>query len=383
MVVASSRTERVFYWVAAATIVAGLAVGSLALASAWPPKTVAFAFTGFQVPLAIAFGGMGLLLVRRRPGNRIGWLLVLEAVMSTIHFAFDQLAIAGLPPGSPASEPLVAWISNWIWLVAISPLPVVFLLFPDGRALSPRWGAVIPTLVVGVTVAIVGHATEPGSIANYPTVQSPLTIGGAWSGGAFLVGGAVFLAASAASVFSLVIRWRRSSGDEREQLKWLAFVGIPMIAVAPFSPAVPIAADVLIGFGVAMPVAIGIAVLRHRLYDIDELIGRAVVYGALTAILAGLYTAALRLFNELFVQLTGAQSESSIILATLVLAAAFTPVRKALEGIVERRFKPAAGHAAIPAGAALATLTATELETLVRRAVREELAAGAARKTQD
>src|SRR5258706_1597947 len=231
--VAWSRTERVLCWVAAATIAAGLVVGSLALASAWPPTAVAFAFTGFQVPLAIAFGGMGLLLIRRRPGNRIGWLLVLEAIVSTIHFAFDQLAIAGLPPGSPAWEPVVAWISNWIWLVAISPVAVVLPLFPEWLALSPRWGAVCPTLVVGVTVAIVGHATEPGSIANYPSVQSPLTIGGAWSRGAFLVGGAIFLAASAGSVFSLVIRWRRSSGDEREQLKWLAVVGGPVMRGPP------------------------------------------------------------------------------------------------------------------------------------------------------
>src|SRR5258705_1060740 len=106
--VASSRTERVLYWVAAATIAAGLVVGSLALASAWPPTAVAFAFTGFQVPLAIAFGGMGLLLIRRRPCNRIGLLLVPQAIVSTTHFPFHQLAIAVLPPGSPALAPVVA-----------------------------------------------------------------------------------------------------------------------------------------------------------------------------------------------------------------------------------------------------------------------------------
>ncbi len=370
---APSRTERALYWLAAATMVAGLGIGALALASAWPPKTVPFAFTGFQVPIVIAFGGIGLLLIRRRSGNRIGWLLALEAVVAAIQFAIDQVAIASLST-APAWEPVVVWVSNWIWLLAISPLPIVFLLFPEGRALSRRWGAVIPWLGAGVAVAIVGRATVPGPVSNYPSVDSPLTIGGPWSQPAFLLGGVIFLAAAAACVLSLVIRWRRSSGDEREQLKWLAFVGIPLVAVAPLAASVPIAADLVIAFGVAMPVAIGIAVLRHRLYDIDELIGRTVVYGALTAILAGVYTAALKLFNELFVQLTGAQSESSIILATLVLAAAFTPVRKSLEGVVERRFKPATVRAGLPADSSLATMTVGQLEAVVRDAVRAAIA---------
>ena len=379
------RRDRVALLFGVGTIAVGLVVGTIGLAANWPQPTP-FAFPGWHVPVAVSFGSMAFLVLRRRPDNRIGWLLLAEAVLTAVQYAVDQVAVAGVRLSLGGAATWVAWLSNWIWLVAISLLPVIFLLFPDGHALSRRWSRLSAVLAVGVAVAAVGVALVSGPLLpNYPSVPNPAGVGPDWWGALFAIGAITTLVAAAGCVLSLVIRWRRSTGDGREQLKWLAFVGIPMVVVGAFVPIVPIAGDALVLFGVAMPVAIAIAILRHRLYDIDELIGRTFVYGALTAILAGVYTAALKLFNELFVQLTGGQSESSIILATLVLAAAFTPVRKALEGVVERRFKPskpgdAAAATLVAAPGTVAALTPVELENLVRRAVRAEITARDARR---
>jgi hypothetical protein len=231
-------------------------------------------------------------------------------------------------------------------------------------------------LLLGDVVTIVGLALTPGPIQNFTRFDNPIGVGGDWARWAFAVGGLMIMTAAAGSVLSLVIRWRRSVGDEREQMKWLAFTGIPMVVAAPFAVGSPIAGDVLIGFGVAMPVAIAIAVLRHRLYDIDELIGRTFVYGALTAILAGVYAASLKLLQEVFLQVTGSESDGAVILSTLVTAASFAPVRKALDAVLDRRFKPkvvAGASHDLPGGVAVAPMSPTELEQLVRRAVRAEL----------
>jgi len=362
-------------WIVTTILIGGLAVGLTTIAVNWPPPTPIFGFTGFQVPLAVAFGAMGILLLRRQPGNRIGWLLLLEGTMTALQFAIDLPALALAGTTTDALVVWIAWLSNWVWIVSVSLFPPLFLLFPDGRPIGPRWGRVILAVAVGGVLMAVGQATLPGPILNYPAVENPVSIGAGWSAVSFAIGGVLLLSGAALSVLSLVLRWRRSRGDSREQLKWLAFVGIPFLIAAAFVPWVPIAQDLMIGLGVAVPFAIAIAVLRHRLYDIDELIGRTFVYGALTAILAGLYTAALKLFNELFVQLTGAQSESSIILATLVLAAAFTPVRKSLEGVVERRFKPAPKLAPAGSESTVGQMSSSDLELVIRRAIREELAA--------
>ncbi|HEV2005463.1 MAG TPA: hypothetical protein VGQ85_02515 [Candidatus Limnocylindrales bacterium] len=368
-----SRIELAGIWLAAAVLMVGLFVGLLELVSAptLPPAT--WGFTGFQVPIAIAFGGMGLLLLRRRPSHRVGWLLLAEGTVTAIQFAVDLGASGPTATPTPGQVVWVAWVSNWAWVVSIALLPPLFLLFPDGRALSARWSLAIPAVTLGAVAMILGLLSTPGPLLNFPTIVNPTGFGGTWSETAFDGGAVILLGAAATSVLSLVIRWRRSEGDAREQLKWLAFVGIPILIAASLSTALPIAQIAMIAFAVAAPFAIAIAILRHRLYDIDQLIGHTVVYGALTAILAGLYTAAVKFFNELFVQVTGASSESSIILATLVLAAAFTPVRKGLESIVERRYKPATGHTGDVSASGITAMSANALEALIRRAVRAEL----------
>lgn len=374
----SAATDHWLVRAALTVLVGGVVVGLVLLVRVWPPPPPTFGFTGFTALVAVMFGGMGALILRRRPGNAIGWLLLIEGVASAIQFGFDTapaLAAAGPAPG-PAAVAWTSWISNVIWIGAVAVFGPLFLLFPDGKPVSPRWGVIGPLTIFGAILLAVGIGTVPGQLNNFPEVTNPVTLGGAWSGPLILVGAVIFAAGSALSAVSLVVRWRRSSGDAREQLKWLAAVSLPFIAAGVLSPTSPAAQDVMIGFGLLTPIAIAIAVLRHRLYDIDQVISRTVVYGALTAILAGIYTATLKLLQEGFVQVTGKESEGAVILATLVIAAAFTPIRKALEQVIDRRFKPAAAPGVATHGEpAIDGPTAAELELLVRRAVREEVQA--------
>jgi len=328
--------------------------------------------------VALIFGGMGALLLGRRPGNAIGWLLLAEGLTSAVQYGFDTApAIAALGPrADPALVAWTSWTSNVIWIASVAVFGPLFLLFPDGKAISPRWGWLGPTTVGGAALLALGVATAPGPLNNFPDIQNPLTIGGDWSGAILIVGAVAFVGGSGLSALSLLVRWRRSTGDAREQLKWLAAVSLPFIVAGVLGYQIRVAQLFMIGFGMLTPVAIAIAVLRHRLYEIDQVISRTVVYGALTAILAGIYTATLKLLQEVFVQVTGAQSDGAVILATLVIAAAFTPVRKGLEQLIDRRFKPAPGSAAGMAETSLASgIGAVELDALVRRAVREELRA--------
>ena len=374
----SPAAERRLVRTILALLIASVVVGIVALVRIWPPPEPTFGFTGFNAIVAVVFGGMGAMILGRRPGNAIGWLLLIEGLASAVQFGFDTgpALAAGGPAPDRSLEAWLSWISNVIWVWPVAIFGPIFLLYPDGRPITPRWAPLGALTVGGAAVLALGIALSPGPMNNFPGVPNPVSLGGPWTGPVILIGAIAFASGSFLSALSLVVRWRRSQGDAREQLKWLAAVSIPFILTGLLSPAVRVAQYLMIGFGILAPIAIAIAVLRHRLYDIDQVISRTVVYGALTAILAGIYTATLKLLQEGFVQVTGKESEGAVILATLVIAAAFAPIRKALEQVIDRRFKPAPAHAvAAPGEPVISGADATELELIVRRAVREEVAA--------
>jgi hypothetical protein len=362
-------------------VVVGIVTGLALLVRTWPPPPPTFGFTGFTALVAAAFAGMGTLLVARRPGNVVGWLLLAEGVLSAIQFGLDTAptVAATVWPSDPGRIAWMSWLSNVVWVPSVAVFGPLFLLFPDGRPVSPRWRALGPANALGAAILILGLATLPGPLANFQDISNPVTIGGDWSDVAIALGAALFLGASALSAVSLVVRWRRSTGDARQQLKWLASVSVPFVVAGAVSPTVVVAQYVMIGFGLAAPVAIAIAVLRYRLYDIDEILSRTFVYGALTAILAGVYAASLKVLQEVFVQLTGAGSDGAVIASTLVTAAFFAPVRRGLDSVVERRFKRPSS-APPPTGPAMRVEAAVpvglgDVESVVRRVIREELAA--------
>jgi hypothetical protein len=309
--------------------------------------------------IATAYGTVGLLLVLRRPHFVIAWLFLLIGVVGGLSNYIWGYVGLGLTTGSaPGPVPVVgyAWLNNVltypIW-VALALL--LILLFPDGRPIDRRWqwvvrAAIAVCLVLGVCLAI-----EPGEMRLFP-LDNPLP---APEAAGPIVGLLIPLAlvgvcvVGALAMWSLNVRYRLADPTERRQLKWFAWGSVltivggavlvvgALVVTEPGSRLIDLSWVVFAVASTTLPIAALIAILRDRLYDIDELISRTFVYGLLTAILAGLYTASIRLFNALFTGFTGESSDLALVLTTLVLATTFTPIKKRLEAIAERRLAPA------------------------------------------
>jgi hypothetical protein len=309
--------------------------------------------------LFLAFPLVGALIASKRPKNAVGWLCLAIGLLWTLGGMLDYYSYYGAAtPGSVPFPIAMAGISNWVWVPAVGLLGTyVLLLFPDGRLPSRRWrplawlsGAVIFLLSVGVMLA-------PGRLENLEGVRNPFGIEGAhWlTVGAYAVLPLLPLG-MLASALSLVLRYRRSGGEERQQIKWIAFAAsvvvvvyaIAMIASFVFpEEAWTTAGSVwwlnLLTYAVLssftlVPIAVGIAVLRYRLYEIDIIINRALVYGSLTATLVALYFGVIVVLQRVFVALTGQQSTLAVVASTLLIAALFTPLRRRIQGIIDRRF---------------------------------------------
>jgi hypothetical protein len=270
-------------------------------------------------------------------------------------------------------------------------LGYVPLLFPDGHLLSRRWRPVAWLIGLALAGSVAAIAVQPnvggaGSMVPYP-FEPPLDAA---------VVDVVYWAASlgmavgfALAIASLWLRWRRSSGVEREQLKWLAWAGGLVLLAIPISLLPLRLAQALFIFAVAtVPLAVGIAILRYRLYDIDAVISRTLVFGALTAILAGLFAGLQRLFQTVFVSATGNESDAALVITTLVLATLFAPLKRSLEKIVESRFREPAtvdSGATTPEqspGQAVPATADSDLEAILRRVVRDEIRAALATKAE-
>jgi hypothetical protein len=298
--------------------------------------------------LFCVLGATGAMIVWRGGGNAVGWILLLTPVAMSVTTAVESLYIYGryAHPGSLPTAAGLIWAVNWLWVMGFVPLVTfTFLLFPDGRLLSPRWRPAA-WLAGGALIALVlGYAFAPGPLEDYPVVENPLGVPG--------VGGAMFEAlkgagiplmalAAAASATSLVVRFRGSSGEQRQQLRWVAFAGAAAIVLwlagAALRPVIGTGGAFAVAFGLMLPpVAIAVAVLKYRLYDLDLVINRTLVYGALTATLAGAYVGSV-LVLELILRPITAQSNLAIAASTLAVAAAFGPLRRRIQELVDRRF---------------------------------------------
>ena len=297
---------------------------------------------GIDAALALVFPTVGAIIASRRPSNAIGWIFCViglcgGAEVFTVEYGTYALVT---DPGSLPAGVIAAWIGTWVWLPSVTlTITFLLLLFPHGRLLSPRWRPVA-WLAAGVTVvAVVFFALAPWDLLD-PGVpaQNPFGIEGLRNLGVavatpvFLVGIPTMLL----SVVSLVLRFRRSRGTERQQLKWFVYAGVLSVGAI----LVPSAASSLLQLLVLplLPVAAGIAILRYRLYEIDLIINRTLVYGSLTATLVLLYFGGVVVLQQLFVVLTGQQSTLAIVASTLLIAALFSPLRKRIQAFVDRRF---------------------------------------------
>jgi hypothetical protein len=236
---------------------------------------------------------------------------------------------------------VAAWVYTWIWLPIIM-LTVVFplLLFPTGRSLSPHWRPVT-WLAVGLTVAgTVLGALNPSLDVYNGTTPNPIGVPGADPNAGLLsiiVNGLTTLVLGAA-ICSLVVRFWRSRGVERQQLKWFAYAGVLVVLAALSTWVMPSLGNLPWVMVIALPVAVGIAILRYRLYDIDRLINRTLVYGSLTAILGLGYAGAVLVLGQVFGGVRGNPPSWAVAGATLVVAALFRPVRRRIQALVDRRF---------------------------------------------
>jgi hypothetical protein len=301
------------------------------------PRTAIFAvgILAFAIPAA--------LVISRHPSNPVGWVLAWVAVMSGITdvsagYAGFALYGAGAPGGS-----LAAWLFGWSYALALGPAStLLFLLFPTGRLPSHAWRLVAWLAIVATAGFGLTYALLPAPIPIFSTVPKPFTVGsGEAVVAALAVFATLFLVTTIASAASLWYRARRAGSVERQQLKLLAYaagiVSVTTIAVLVLGIPIVIGAEIITYALLAIPIAVGIAILRYRLYDIDLLIKRTVVYGATTAAIAASFFFGLVALQGALRPLTSG-NELSVAAATLVSFALFQPIRRRVQGAVDRRF---------------------------------------------
>ena len=340
------RLPWVILGVSATTSLAGLALLVQVPSAAIERTGGTLALQALFVVVMLVFGIVGAVVASRLPANPIGWLFlglslfdgIFELANGYTHYTLSA------DPGSLPGAPWAAWVSNWTSPLAPPFLVAALLLFPDGRPPTPRWRWVLWLCAPLLVVLVLQHVLAPGPIDEFPALENPVAIDGAdWLGSIrsqpFVF--ALFLAAAAA----LIVRFRRSNGVERQQVKWFAFAAAMMAAYLVLSSIAQALfggqADedsLVAGFAFAVficgvPISAGIAILRHRLYDVDVVINRALVYGALTATLGGAYLALVLLLG-----LTVGESDLAVAASTLAVAALFGPARARVQALVDRRF---------------------------------------------
>jgi hypothetical protein len=294
------------------------------------------------LPLGLTVSAVvGGLVASRRPANPVGWFFLGSAGCFALSEVAEQYATYGLP-GALA----MAWLLSWVWLPGVTLLLVFLpLYFPDGELVSPRWRWLVWVALL-FSVGGAGYsAFSPGEIQDEGIVN-PLGIE-ALRPVSDLLGPFAFVTYFGllfASAASLVVRFRRSGSVERQQIKWLAFaaLAIPVwfLINAPIEAASPTLFIVMDSLIVAalIPVAAGVAILRYRLYDIDVVINRTLVYGSLTAMLVAVYYGSVVVLQYIFRALSGGESQLAIVASTLAIAALFNPLRRRVQAFVDRRF---------------------------------------------
>jgi hypothetical protein len=292
---------------------------------------------------------IGALLASRRTRNPVGWILcaiALTAGFSPLVWDYGYHAVV-IAPGSAPFGPEALWVGDWIWMpIAGFALPALAVRLPNGHA-GRGWRTVDWLAVTGTTGLMLATALAPGGLDIRTSARNPFGVDGAQAflTGVLWLGYALVAAAVIASVASLAARIRKAHGDEREQIKWIGGAGaIVALALAyGFVRQVffgQVLFDALVPFfmsSVALPISIGVAVLKYRLYDINLIINRALVYGSLTAGLAGLYALSVGVTQGLL-SVSGQRSEVAILITAFVAAAAFTPVKAWLQAAVDTRF---------------------------------------------
>jgi hypothetical protein len=347
---------RVAAWLAWALVALSvvLLVGGLVLSRA-ASSTVADLQFGGETKSASAladlltlliFSVVGAVVVSRQPRNTIGWLFCGVGVAVGLNsFAGDYAEfwlVSGFGPRSIGET--AAWFSSWLWILLVSSPIFLLLLFPDGRPPSPRWRPVAWCATLGITGFSLSLALGAGPLEDFPQIVNPYSVDSPIVG---IVGGAagvVALGSMVASAVSLIVRLRRAEGEQRQQVKWLAYGGAMVVGTILVGGVITIwSVNVsIVVMNVALlglPVFTGIAIVKHRLYDIDIVINRTLVYGTLSVTLAALYFSGVAATQAVFGAITNQeQTQLAVVASTLVIAALFNPLRRRIQSFIDRSF---------------------------------------------
>jgi hypothetical protein len=332
------------------------------------PGTVIGELLGFVPFLAfVAFPLVGALIASRHPGNPIGWICLVAGLLWMLILMSQAYSAYGLTkPGSiPFPVTIHALLYAWLWVPTVGLIGIyLLLLFPDGRLLSRRWRLL--AWLAGAVIAVESAAVflSPGPLQDLRGARNPFGLEDhPWVEGLGLIVLPLLPLCMVASAVSLVLRFRRSTGVVREQIKWIAFaasfmgllylgiMGTGLIIHLVSAPQTPsdlgsqsllgaLLENVMVLSFAGVPVAIGFAVLKYRLYEIDIIINRTLVYSALTATLVALFLGSVTTTQAIFRALSGQeeQPQLAVVVSTLVIAALFNPLRRRIQAFIDRRF---------------------------------------------
>jgi hypothetical protein len=350
----NSRAAAWLAWSLVALSVALLVVGGLASSRAAISTVPDLQFGGetddssavLDLVTLLPFSVVGAIIASRHPRNTIGWLFCGVGVTIGLNSFAGDYTEFWLASGFGMSSlgETAAWFSSWLWVLLIFvPTSLLLLLFPDGRLPSPRWRPVAWGVALGTAGGVVGSALKAGPLVDFPQIANPYGVDGPVVGMVGVAGSIVAAVCMVASAVSLIVRMRRAGRVRRQQIKWLAYGGAVVVGgfcagglTIPWS--VPLSIVIMSVSSLGLPVFTGIAIVRHRLYDIDLLINRTLVYGALTVMLAVVYFGGVVGLQRLLSPIVGESNELATVASTLAIAALFNPLRHRVQAFVDRRF---------------------------------------------
>jgi hypothetical protein len=340
------RTASRLAWsVWAACVAAALVYVAFELVRGHPPPTTARdAWGNAQEAFgAVVFSTVGAIVASRRRDNTIAWLFL--AIGASFGLSAVASALSDTFAFRSATWQWGIWLNTWSWVPGwFAMVTFVFLLFPDGHLPAGRWRWVGWLAAIGIGVSWLGGIFNPsaggtvGYQSPFPTLPLAVT-----ENGAVPLGFLLSLVAAIGSIAALVRRFRRSAGDERQQMKWFVYAAVATLLLTPERTVWAMNVPVLQVLGLAsiavLPVAVGVAVLKYRLYDVDVVINKTLVYGVLSGVLAAVYAGLVLVLGSLARSLGGSTQSPLIVAAsTLTAAALFRPLRHRVQAMVDRRF---------------------------------------------
>jgi hypothetical protein len=313
------------------------------------PGIPLFAQWAEDAVIAVGFSTLGAIVAPRfPPRNPVGWLFCSLGLVAAVLLFGGEYAFYSLvaQPGSLPGGDEFAWVVSWLWIVHSGLFAFLGLLFPDGRLPSPRWRPFAWLVVASVVAGSVAVAYAPGTIDSLAPIKNPMGVAGAPNLDAQVE--AVVFALDLGAACSLLLRLRRASGVERQQIKWFAYAAFMLAAGAFVSWVVSDAVDVwwlrwevglvatLVGLA-GLPIALGIAIMKYRLHDIDIIINRTLVYGTLTAAMAGIFEVSVVTLQHMLLVLTHVEDSQLAYFGTaMLMAALFEPLKRRIDAFVER-----------------------------------------------